>query len=101
MSKDELMGDDNVVVCKQLQSGNVVIEHYYNTGRSKPRLLVNYTQSIELNDLKSSYLNGRLECLLKRDKSLDISNYFDLKQNSSYYILVASGPVDANSKIYL
>ena len=100
-SKDNQMGDDSVVLCRQstlAQNGN--IETYYNFGNvagivnaSRPR--------IGLFDGLINVSNRFLVCQFSRQNSLpEIQNkFFDINSPNVYNILIASGATNHLGKL--
>jgi hypothetical protein len=93
LSKDQRMGDDNVIVCK---TGK--IEHMYNSGPSTPSFLVQSSPTIGLSGMFSKNKQGLITCTVTRNNSMPgVNNYFRLSSN--YYILFAYGQVGAGGKM--
>ena len=98
-SYDNLMGDDNVVLC----TSSGLIQHRYNTPeKNLPVYIDDRYPGIGLNSNATVMKeNGWLKCSFTRHISLpSIQNYFDLNKN--YIILAASGEYDEKtSKFFL
>ena len=88
-SKDNQMGDDDVVLCKN-SPNEKSISHYYNTDKIEPRLLDLNNVTIGLSKSSIDLKNGFLICSFTREKQFHIKNYFNL--NKSFFILAAYGP---------
>ncbi|CAF1082591.1 unnamed protein product, partial [Brachionus calyciflorus] len=94
LSNDPIMGDDNAIVCKIVNS-NIIVEHYYNSGKFRPNLLNELEPSIGLTNVNCELNSGNFTCSLSRKKvQPDILNYFDTRYK--YYLLFAQGPTDDN-----
>ena len=90
-------GDDDVIICTIDSSATGLIEHYYNSGKSRPSYLLNSNKIIGLSNIDVQVSNGILRCSFTR-KNTDgnVANYFD--SNASYYLLTASGPYSNGKK---
>ena len=82
----------------QINGAKKLVQQWYNTGRSTPRLLSTSNPTIGLSNTSISTNNGMLNCLVTRQKSIaNIENYFDIS-NTSYNLLVAYGSNDESGK---
>jgi len=96
-STDTSMGDDCVCLCK-LVNNVPTVEHFYNSGKSRPSLLDAAKPSVGIIGSSVKVENGVITCSFPRAKStntiarqLSVPNYFDI--NNQYYILHARGPI--------
>ncbi len=84
-------GSDDVILC--LHVNNVFkVEHSYN--QFEPELLVATNPSIGLQNSVVSIVDNKFTCSIVRQNFVpNVANYFNLARGSSYYILVAQGPI--------
>ena len=87
-----------MIVCKQLVNGTLNVQRLYSSLKKRPILLSNSNPTLGLSSINASYSNGNIECLFVREKSKNLTNYFDLSQ--SYYIMTAVGNVDINGNYF-
>lgn len=93
LSKDQSMGDDDVVVCK-LSSTATNVERYYTTGTTRPGYMNPSNPTLGLSNSNVVYNGSALVCSFRRDKATGgVSQYFDI--NNDYFILVARGATNA------
>ena len=88
VSKDNQMGDDDVVLCKKSPNESS-INHYYNTDRIEPNLLDPNNLTVGLSNSFVELKNGYLICSFTREKQIHFKNYFNL--NKRFFILAALG----------
>ncbi|XP_071983073.1 putative ferric-chelate reductase 1 isoform X2 [Engystomops pustulosus] len=91
-SDDQKMGNDDVFICTKNSSGNILVQHGYNTGTVAPTM-----RNSSAGSIVSSYKNGVLKCSF-----ITSSNSSTLQRasgSSSYYVFLVSGPSNADGKI--
>ncbi|KAG8555937.1 hypothetical protein GDO81_017867 [Engystomops pustulosus] len=92
-SDDNKMGNDDVFICTKNSSGNILVQHGYNTGTVAPTM----RNVSSAGSIVSSYKNGVLKCSF-----ITSSNSSTLQRasgSSSYYVFLVSGPSNADGKI--
>jgi hypothetical protein len=99
------MGNDCVCLCK-IVNNVASVEHYFNSGKSKPSLLDGTRPSVGITNPIVKVENGVMTCSFTRAKSIKTvarqlteSNYFDI--NNQYYLLHARGPINNGFSIVL
>lgn len=98
LSYDQLMGNDDVAVCQVNSNGAVSVNHYYNGAKGVSLLLSSSNPTVGFSNIVTSIKNGVATCNFTRANSLPtVTNYFN--QNSQYYLLSATGPLNSNGAI--
>jgi len=99
-STDTSMGDDCVCLCKMMNNQGSV-EHYYNSGRTRPSLLDAARPSVGISSATVKVENGVMTCTFTRAKQFaGLANYFDIK-NNQYRILHARGTITSGSILFV
>ncbi|XP_063062356.1 putative ferric-chelate reductase 1 [Engraulis encrasicolus] len=57
-SDDQLMGQDDIYICRKDSAGEILVEHAYSTGRSTPQVL----PLGDVSDIKTSFVDGVISC---------------------------------------
>ncbi|KAK4319539.1 hypothetical protein Pmani_009527 [Petrolisthes manimaculis] len=98
LSEDEKMGDDSVMVCRNLDGVmDVVMAH--NTGNSNQLLTDSKSRSF-LSDVRTLLLDNKIYCKFVRRANTEIMNtYYDL-ENNRYHIMMARGSASKSSLSY-
>ncbi|XP_020855419.1 putative ferric-chelate reductase 1 isoform X2 [Phascolarctos cinereus] len=85
-SSDTLMGDDDVYICMLNETGQVIVQYAYATGRTRPDI----KPLGEVRNIETSFNNGVIKC------SFITSNPISIEQSDSddlYYVFLTLGPV--------
>ena len=89
-----IKGNDDVAVCQVNSNGSISLRHNYN-GDSSSNLLLSSNPTVGFSNIVTSFQNGVATCNFTRANSLPaVTNY--LNQNSQYYLLSATGPLNTN-----
>lgn len=92
LSLDQRMGNDNAFICKKYASEQK-IEHAFNSGPMRPKLLSEENPSIGLSNPSFELNDKKFTCYFSRQNFLsNVDNYFNT--NISYFILFARGKTD-------
>lgn len=98
VSKDQVMGDDDAVVCKLWGSSTLAVERYYNPGQTRPVYTSPTNPSLGLSNTRVTSNGSAVTCAFRRDKATGgNAQIFDL--NNDYFILIAQGGVQASNEI--
>ncbi|KAM5148172.1 putative ferric-chelate reductase 1 [Mantella aurantiaca] len=92
-SDDALMGNDDVYICTTNSSGNILVQHGYNTGQVAPQISNKNTAG----SIVASYVNGMLKCSFITQSA--ISTQQRSSGNANYYVFIAKGPSNAAGQI--
>jgi hypothetical protein len=91
-STDTTMGNDCVCLCK-IVNNVPSVEHYYNSGKSRPSLLDGSRPSVGITNPIVKVENEVMTCSFTRAKRFaGLTNYFDISSNK-YNILHARGAI--------
>ena len=98
-SFDPFMGNDSIDACRFSSISNMsVIEAYYSTVKTRPTILNATNPSHGLFNGSISISNGVFTCSFNRFKSMPNTPLFYDLNNSSYFILLATGITNITSK---
>lgn len=87
------------MACWSLGQNQYSVRHMYTTGQSPPVNLIDLDPSVGLTNQTCKFSSGILSCSFNRIKSRNnVTNYFDLSNNNSFYLLAAQGSI-SNSKL--
>jgi hypothetical protein len=81
----------------QINGATRVVQHYYNTDRSAPKLMSNST--VGFSNSQVSINNNVMTCTFTRQMSMPgTENFFDIS-TTPYNLLLASGQNDPSSNL--
>ncbi|CAF0843835.1 unnamed protein product [Brachionus calyciflorus] len=96
-STDPLMGNDDVIICKNTPAEKSV-QHLFNFGKFTPSLLDSRRPDLGISDPRVITNNNFIICSLTREKSIPgVENYFDL--NKKFHVLAALGQVGPSGEL--
>lgn len=95
-SKDNLMGNDDMVICK-ISNNTKTVERHFSLGKFRPPLLDPERPKIGLTKTNVFMYGPEMTCEFTRLKSMEMyTNYYDIRK--SHYLLFAKGLTDKNGK---
>ena len=96
-SKDNLMGNDDMIICK-ISNNTKRVERHFSLGKFRPPLLDTDRPDIGLTETNVFMYGPEMTCDFTRLKSMEmVANYYDARK--SHYLLFAKGLTDNNGKL--
>ena len=97
-SQDNMMGFDNVVLCKNSPRDTSAL-HYFTQGHIAPGLLDSRNPGVGISNAQVSKNNQHFLCSFNRDKFVpNTENYYDLSKR--LHLLAATGPLSNDGDIF-
>lgn len=86
-----------MVACWYLGQNQYSVRHMYTSGQTPPMNLIDLDPSVGLTNQTCQLSNGVLTCSFNRIKTRNnVTNYYDLSNNNSYYLLAAQGSISTS-----